>query len=237
MAYTHSDDIVGVPQITTVIDAGVAQPQQGLTVKAFDSALGMGRFMWLTAQVALTVGQLATIDERTGATAVTVAASRGPMGVAMATLAVGQGGWFQVEGLATVVSAAAAAGAPGYVNAVAGSVINTVVAGNKVDGLIFKTANGVPPPASPTCRSRSPAPPATADPPITPLVPGCFLRASALGFFGPLDTATTGEIHGTRSFRFPRPKRLGSCSNAVRKKTAPRRSKTGSTRRVTSITS
>lgn len=144
MAYAPADDYVGAQPITTADD--VAKHQLGLVLKGADPVLGMGKFMYLQNATGGAVGIGATllIDERTGATAGTVAASRGPIGVAMANLTAGQYGWFQVEGVAVVQATTAAANAPAYVSATAGVVLSTVVAGQKVDGAVFKTANGTP---------------------------------------------------------------------------------------------
>lgn len=144
MAYTHTDDVIGVTQLTSVDDT--QRMQQGLTVKGSDPTLGMGRFMYLNniSGGSIAAGDVCLIDERTGAIKKVVTADRGPVGVAVAAQAATQWGWFQIEGIAVVNATTGAANSPAYEQATGGNVLSTVSATNKIDGMVYKTANGTP---------------------------------------------------------------------------------------------
>lgn len=157
MTFSLTTDYVGASQITNADDLQRVIP--GTIVQANDPTFGVGQFMYLQNQTGATlaVGDVCTIDNRTGATAQVVAASRGQVGVAMAILTALQYGWFQVSGAAVVKSAAAAAAAPAYLNAVTASLVNAVVAGQKVDSAVFKTANGTPSAGFAVCQLAEPS--------------------------------------------------------------------------------
>ena len=55
-----------------------------------------------------------------------------------------QQGWYQIAGSAVITAGTVAANGNVYVTATAGSVDDAVVAGDKVDGARFKTADGTP---------------------------------------------------------------------------------------------
>lgn len=160
MAFSLATDYVGASQITNADD--VQRVILGTIVQAVDPTFGVGQFMYLqnNTGVTLAVGDVVTIDNRQaslGAVAQVASASRGQVGVAMAILTNLQYGWFQVSGSAVVKSATAAAAAPAYLNAVAASLISTVVAGQKVDSAVFKSANGTPSAGFAVCQLAEPS--------------------------------------------------------------------------------
>lgn len=160
MAFSVITDYVGVSQITQADD--LQRVMLGTIIPASDPIYGVGEFMYLqnNTGVTLAIGDVVTIDDRQaslGATVQVVAASRGQVGVAMAALTNLQYGWFQISGAAVVKAATAAAAAPAYLNAVAASIISTVVAGQKVDGGVFKTANGTPSAGFAVCQISRPS--------------------------------------------------------------------------------
>lgn len=144
MAYNWSDTIVGLQPITTVDD--VQKHPVGTTAKAYDPTYGEGEFVYLPGVASTIAGSVAAYDTRgSGSTTLAVAATRGPVGVAMAATVASTWGWYQIRGSAVVKTAAAvAAGTPAYSTATAGQVDDAVTAGSMIDGMVFKTADGTP---------------------------------------------------------------------------------------------
>lgn len=143
MAYNLTDDYVGATQIATVDDT--QRLPIGTRIKAFDPTYGFGEFVYMPGVANCIVGSVAALDYKAGTTTLGVAATRGPLGVAMGAILAGQFGWFQVSGAAVVaVAAAVVAQAPAYLTATAGKVDDLAAAGQGIDGMVFKTADGTP---------------------------------------------------------------------------------------------
>lgn len=143
MAYSPCDSIVGVTQITTVDDT--QRHPIGTVIKARDPLYGEGLFQYLPGVASTVAGDVVAIDTQAssgaGSTTRAVAATRGPLGVAMAATVASTWGWYQIRGAAVVnVPAAVAADTPAYLTATAGQVDDAVTAGSLVDGMVFKTA-------------------------------------------------------------------------------------------------
>ena len=130
---------IGVQGIATVDT--VQNHPLGTIVRAADPVNGEGAFIYMKGVASVVAGDLVTFDTSAGTAVRTVAASRGPVGVAVSAVVANTYGWFQVEGSA-VINCAAAISAAGlvYVSATAGSV-STVVAAQKVDGAVCKVAS------------------------------------------------------------------------------------------------
>jgi hypothetical protein len=143
MAYHWTDTIVGLTPVTTV-DTEQKFPI-GTLAKAYDSAYGEGTFIYLPGVASVVAGDVVAYDTDAGTTTRAVAATRGPVAVAMAAVVAATYGWFQVRGAAVVSCAGAVvAGTPAYLTATAGEVDDAVTAGSLVDGMVFKTADGTP---------------------------------------------------------------------------------------------
>lgn len=143
MAYSWTDTIVGLPPVT---DTDTTQKVAiGTRAKAFDPTYGEGEFIYLKGVANTIVGSVVAYDEYANTTTLTLAATRGPVAVAMSANVASQYGWYQVRGAAVVATAAAVvAGTPAYTTATAGKVDDAVVAGSGIDGMVFKTADGTP---------------------------------------------------------------------------------------------
>jgi hypothetical protein len=117
----------------------------GTMVDAIDPTYGMGRFIYLAGVASVVAGDVVKYDEAF-ATTRAVAATRGPLAVALAAVdATTEYGWFQVQGVATVsVLAGDVADALQYLTATAGSIDDAVVATQKIDGLLSMAAVGTP---------------------------------------------------------------------------------------------
>lgn len=137
MAYTISTPLVGAQPIA--VTSTTQLHPLGTTVRAVDPTYGEGEFVYLTGVASTAVGDLVAFDQ--GTTIRTLAATRGPVGVAMSANVASQYGWYQVSGQAVVNTAAAVAdNALVYSTATAGSVDDAVVSGSQVDGAVFRTS-------------------------------------------------------------------------------------------------
>lgn len=143
MAYNLTTTLVGAQPIAQT--STTQQHTLGKRVTAFDPVYGEGEFIYLGGVASTIVGSTVVYDEKAGTTALGVAASRGPAAVAMSANVAGQFGWYQILGSAVVkVAAAVVAQTAAYFTATAGQVDDAVTAAQKVDGMVFKTADGTP---------------------------------------------------------------------------------------------
>jgi hypothetical protein len=142
MTYGLRDSLIGAQQIA---DTSTTQRHElGTRVRAYDSSYGMGEFIYLKGVANTDIGEVVIYDLDAGTTILTVAGSRGPAAVAMSANVADQYGWYQILGAAVVKCGTVAANAPLYSTATAGSVDDAVVSGDKIDGMVSKTANGTP---------------------------------------------------------------------------------------------
>jgi len=123
----------------------------GTVIKAVEnsnvggSPLGEGEFIYLKGVASTIVGSVVIYDQRAGTTTLTATASRGPVAIAQSANVANQFGWYQISGSAVVKTAAAvAANAMAYATATAGQADDAVVAGAKIDGATYRTADGTP---------------------------------------------------------------------------------------------
>ena len=147
MAYTIVSS-QSVPQAIADTSTRALLPV-GTVVKAVDPIYGEGEFVYALGVASTVVGSVAAIDQRSPAgvptaTVLTVAATRGPVGVAMSANVAGQYGWYQVSGSAVVKTGTVAAAGIGFSTATPGQLDDAVVTGSKIDGIVFKSADGTP---------------------------------------------------------------------------------------------
>lgn len=108
---------------------------------------GVGEFIYLKGVASTAAGDLVTYDETAGTTTRTVAATRGPLAVAMSANVANQYGWYQVFGQAAVSTASAGTGAANafiQTSATAGQGTVSGTAGQKIEGAICKAAQDTP---------------------------------------------------------------------------------------------
>lgn len=115
----------------------------GFTVTGVDPSLGMGRFIYLKG-VASTVAGNAVVWDENFATTRTVAASRGPVGIAMSANVANQYGWYQIEGLATISALTVSADAPVSLSATDGSLDDLTTAQYAVANARWQSATDTP---------------------------------------------------------------------------------------------
>lgn len=142
MAYILSDQILGVPDLDTTTTTQPDLPL-GSIVRGKDSTYGEGEFILLKGVASTVVGD-AVVWASDFTTTRAVAASRGPVAVALSANVASQYGWYQISGLATVKAATVVSGSPAQLSATAGTLDDTTTAGQYVDGAVFKSADGTP---------------------------------------------------------------------------------------------
>ena len=121
------------------------QHELGLRACGFDSTYGYGEFIYLPGVASTIAGSAVIYDTYAGTTTLTLAASEGPIGIAMSANVASQWGWYQIFGSAVVDTAAGAvANAMVYVTATAGTVDDADVINTQVDNAVFKTAVDTP---------------------------------------------------------------------------------------------
>jgi hypothetical protein len=140
---------LGMPPIASTLPASTAAGRSspwklGDIIKAVDPVLGVGEFIYLPGLASTGLGEAVIYDLNALATKRVVAGDRGPCAVAMSANVANQYGWYQISGLAVVKTGAVAANGKPYLTATAGTLDDAVVAGDKIDGMIFKTADGTP---------------------------------------------------------------------------------------------
>lgn len=149
MAFVPMSSAIGIPPIDQTLvaftGAGRSTPWKiGDIIKAVDPALGVGEFIYLQGLASTALGELVIYDHNAGTTKRAVAGDRGPAAVAMSANVASQFGWYQIGGLAKMKSGTVAANGGVYLTATPGTVDDAVVAGDKLDGARFKTADGTP---------------------------------------------------------------------------------------------
>lgn len=116
----------------------------GTRVRAYDPTYGEGEFIYLKGVASTAVGDFVVYEEYANTTTRAVAGSRGPGAVAMSANVADQYGWYQTFGAAVVKAGTVADNGDVFLTATAGTVDDANVAGDKVDGARFKSANGTP---------------------------------------------------------------------------------------------
>jgi len=122
----------------------------GLKVQGQDFgtlAYGTGEFIYLKGVASTAAGDAVVYDPVAGTTTRTVAASRGPVAVALSANVASQWGWYQVLGQAAVNTASAGTGAANALiqtSATAGQATVSGTSGQKIDGAVCKTAQDTP---------------------------------------------------------------------------------------------
>lgn len=140
--FRGSSPIIGGQQIGGGQTTPTLAP--GGTTKAIDSVKGEAEFIYLAGVAGTLAGDLVSYDPVAGTTTRAVAATRGPLAVAMSANGAGSFDNYQIRGYAIVSTAAAVVNAPLYLSATAGQAAGTVVATQRIDNAIAKTAQDAP---------------------------------------------------------------------------------------------
>lgn len=116
----------------------------GERVKARDmgsTGYGEGEFIYLVGVASTAVGDAVVYDESSGATTRTVAASKGPLAVAMSANVASQYGWYQIYGVGVVTAGDVADNGAVYTTATDGSLDDAQVDSNQIIGAFFRSAD------------------------------------------------------------------------------------------------
>lgn len=140
MAYSPSFDLPGGQPITET--STVKRHPLGTRVRAVDPVYGESEFIYLQGVASTGVGDAVAFDQKAGTTTRAVAATKGPIAIAMSANVASQFGWYAVAGAVSCkVAAAVVSGTIPYVTATAGSLDDAVVAGQAVLGALFISAD------------------------------------------------------------------------------------------------
>ncbi len=122
----------------------------GTTTKGNDTGTlqyGPGEFIYLKGATSTAKGDAVIYDPKAGTTTRTVAASRGPIAIALSANVASQYGWYQVVGTAAVATASAGTGAANALlqtSATDGTLTVSGTSGQKIEGAICKAAQDTP---------------------------------------------------------------------------------------------
>lgn len=141
MAYESTDSRIGAQSLT---ETSTEQKHVLMTrTKGNDPTLGEGEFIYLKGVASTAAGNAVVWDEA-GLTTRTVAASRGPVGIAMSANVASQYGWYQIKGIATVSALTVSADAPVSLSATDGSLDDLTTAQYAVANARWMSATDTP---------------------------------------------------------------------------------------------
>jgi hypothetical protein len=143
MAYTITENRLGQSLIGSIDTT--AQTPVGTIVFATDPTYGAGEFIYLKGLASTVVGSWVTYNMDDGSTTLLAANAIGPVAVAMAATVANTWGWYQIGGKAVGLALAGFVdNANVYGTATAGSVDDTIVAGDRVQNAKGASAVGTP---------------------------------------------------------------------------------------------
>jgi hypothetical protein len=139
MAYIINNGTVGAQRIS---DTSTVQNHPfGYIVGATDPTLGAGEFIYLKGVASTVVGSWVTYNADDWTSTLIVPNAIGPVAVAMSINdAATKFGWYQIQGKASAFAADVADNAKVYIDTVAGKCDDAVVAGDKVHGAKWASA-------------------------------------------------------------------------------------------------
>jgi len=143
MAYRFDKTHFVVPQAIEV-NSATQLLTLGTRIRATDPTYGEGEFIYLKGVASTALGDLVTYNPDDWSTTRLAANAIGPVAVAMSACVANEFGWYQVFGKAVVKSGTVADDGNVYATATAGTVDDAVVAGDRVKGAKFASANGTP---------------------------------------------------------------------------------------------
>lgn len=142
MAWTMVDEFAGMQPIETVSD--VQQHLLGVRCRARNAEQGECEFIYVKGLASVAVGEGVSYDGATGLLVRTVAATRGPVGIAMSALVANTYGWVQVFGKAICKVGTVASGGSVWATATPGTLDDATLTGALWSGASFKSATDTP---------------------------------------------------------------------------------------------
>jgi hypothetical protein len=147
MAFTPMTPSLGYPAIGAVVTSGgyIDEPPLGTIITAVDPDYGAGEFIYLAGVASTARGSVVVYNAADYSTTLAQANAIGPIALAMGATVASTKGWYQIggKGVARVLSGFAD-NANCYLTSTAGSVDDTVVAGDYVFGMKGASAIGTP---------------------------------------------------------------------------------------------
>lgn len=141
MAFVIRNPIAGTSDIYSVDDT--ARLPLGTEVQAWDGAFGEATFVYAKGVASLVTGNAVLINQDDWSTTRVVPDLIGKIGFSMANPNASQFGWFQITGKAVCkTSGAFADNANCYLNASAGTISSTIVAGDRIKNCKGASAGG-----------------------------------------------------------------------------------------------
>ena len=147
MAISHGTwavtDRIALNQAINVTSTTQAHPI-GMRVKARDigsTNYGEGEFIYLVGVASTAAGDAVVYDVSDGSTVRTVAASKGPLGIAMSANVASSYGWYQIHGLGVATAGTVVDNTPVYTTATDGTLDESQVDANQVLGAFFRSAS------------------------------------------------------------------------------------------------
>lgn len=145
MAFTFMTPQLGAPAVGSVHSTDyVPQWKLGDIARATDPDYGAGEFIYLKGAANTVAGSVVVYNADDFSTALAAANAIGPVAVAMAASVADKFGWYQIQGKAVVKAGTVADDALVYLTATPGTVDDAVVAGDRVKGAKFASADGTP---------------------------------------------------------------------------------------------
>lgn len=145
MAYTIKNPIIGAPAINITDTTASPAVALGTIVVAEDPTLGAGEFIYLKGVASTAVGSWVTYYQSDYTTTLLAANDIGQTAIAMSANVANQYGWYQISGKAVGKALSGYLdNALVYATATAGSVDDTVVAGDRVKLARGASAVGTP---------------------------------------------------------------------------------------------
>ncbi len=136
MAFTPTNQELGIQPIAAI--STTQNHPLGKIIKAYDATLGEGEFIYLLGVINTVTGIVVTYNATTFQTVILAStANLGvPVAVAMAANVAASYGWYQIEGLATVLKSAVAVSpqAKVYISGTAGRFMPTSASGKQILG-------------------------------------------------------------------------------------------------------
>lgn len=143
MSYIAQATRLGMPAITKVCTT--EEVPVGTIVEAVDPTYGAGEFIFLQGVESTALGSFVTYNADDNSTTLLAANGSGPVAVAMAATVADTYGWYQISGKAVGKALTGFVDeALVYATATAGSVDDTVVAGDRVKRAVGASAVGTP---------------------------------------------------------------------------------------------
>lgn len=142
MAWDIVDDFAGMQQITVASD--VQNHKLGTRIRAIDPNQGECEFVYVAGLASTAIGEGVSYDSATGLIVRTIAATRGPVGIAMSALVASTYGWVQIYGKAICKVGTVVSGGQVFATATPGTLDDAVLTGALWGGASFKSATDTP---------------------------------------------------------------------------------------------